>query len=281
MFISAAPFWPRLHACRASMVRPRPRSSTCSWAAAPFGGAALAPLVRGGCASLWRCVAWTVSCRCASMARLRISPRTAAPLGCCVAPAPWRLHPSGGAASEPLDPRTAAPPLGAASRPRLGGCTLRAVLRFLPCASCHAVLALRFQPCASCLALPALRFSDSLARLTSSGLRRGCRGVCCVVCVLCVGSSWRTSELLEFCVASRSVDLFEVCIERRTRPARLSSSSSASGSPVARGCLLAAPLGRASGRAFSGRACVAAPSWAAPPLAAPSLAAPLAALACS
>jgi hypothetical protein len=180
-------FWPRLHACRASMVRPRPRSSTCSWAAAPFGGAALAPLVRGGCASLWRCVAWTVSCRCASMARLRISPRTAAPLGCCVAPAPWRLHPSGGAASEPLDPRTAAPPLGAASRPRLGGCTLRAVLRFLPCASCHAVLALRFQPCASSLALPALRFSDSLARLTSSGLRRGCRGVCCVVCVLCFG----------------------------------------------------------------------------------------------
>jgi hypothetical protein len=60
--------------------------------------------------------------------------------------------------------------------------------------------------------------------------------VCRFVCVRGLGSSWRTSGLPESCVASRSADLFEVCIERRTRPARLSSSSSASGSPVARGC---------------------------------------------
>jgi hypothetical protein len=79
---------------------------------------------------------------------------------------------------------------------------------------------------------------DSLARLTSSGLRRESRKVCVVLCVCFgLGSSWRTSVLLEFCVASRSADLFEVCIERRTRPARLSSSGSASGARLFGSCL--------------------------------------------
>jgi hypothetical protein len=78
--------------------------------------------------------------------------------------------------------------------------------------------------------------------------------VCVVLCVCFgLGSSWRTSELLGFCVASRSADLFEVCIERRALPARLSSSSSASGSPAARGRYWPRLLGRASGRACSGR----------------------------
>jgi hypothetical protein len=58
----------------------------------PSGGAASEHLVRGGCTSSRRCVAWTVSRLCASMVRPRISRR----------PAPRRLHPSGGAASEPL-----------------------------------------------------------------------------------------------------------------------------------------------------------------------------------